>query len=53
MRKISSLAIFCGCTAGFVSDPVENSEDRFSHDAAHIIGRKLKTVRSGMVLMVI
>ena len=28
------LAIFCGCTARFVSDLVGNSEDRFSHDVA-------------------
>ena len=31
------LAIFCGCTARFVSDLVGNPEDRFSHDAAHIL----------------
>ena len=29
--------IFCGCTARFVSDIVENPEDRwFSRDAAHL-----------------
>ena len=26
-----------GCTARFVYDLIGNSEDRFSHDAAHII----------------
>ena len=26
------LAIFCSCTAGFVSDLVGNPEDRFSHN---------------------
>ena len=30
------LAIFCGCTAWFVSDLDRNPEDRFSRDAAHI-----------------
>ena len=35
--EISSLAIFCGCTAGFVSDLVGYPEDRFSHDEAHQI----------------
>ena len=28
------LAIFCGCTALFVSDLVGNCKDRYSHDAA-------------------
>ena len=32
-------AIFCGRTARFGSDMVVNPEDRFSHDAAHIIYR--------------
>ena len=31
------LAIFCGCTAWFVSDLVGNAEDQFSHNEAHII----------------
>ena len=31
------LAIFCVCTARFVLDPVENPEDRFSHNEAHLI----------------
>ena len=30
------LAIFCGCTARFVTDLVGNPEDRFSHNEAHI-----------------
>ena len=31
-----SLAILCGCIAGFVSDLVGNPEDRFSDVAAHM-----------------
>ena len=31
------LAIFCGCTARFVSDLVGNPEDRFSQNEAHIM----------------
>ena len=34
------LAIFCGCTAWFVSDLVGNPEDRFSHNEAHIVKDK-------------
>ena len=34
--KISSLAIFCGSSAWFMSDQVGYPEDRFSHDTAHI-----------------
>ena len=34
--EIKPLAIFYGCTAWFVSDLVENLEDRFSLDVAHI-----------------
>ena len=30
------LAIFCDCTARFVSDQVRNPEDRFSHSEAHM-----------------
>ena len=30
-----SLAIFYNCSARFVSDLVENPEDRFSHNEAH------------------
>ena len=37
IRKIKRLAIFCGCTAWFVSDLVGNPEDRFSRDEAHFI----------------
>ena len=29
------LAIFCGCTARFMSDLVGNPEDRFSQNEAH------------------
>ena len=36
--KISKpLAIFCGCTAWFVSDLVGNPEDRFSHNEGHLL----------------
>ena len=45
IRNLKPLAIFCGCTARFVSDLVGNSEDRFSYDAARstltLIGRML------------
>ena len=34
--KFQRLAIFCGCTARFVSDLVGNPEDRFSHNEAQI-----------------
>ena len=33
---LKPLAIFCDCTAKFVWDLVENSEDRFSHNEAHL-----------------
>ena len=35
-ENFKPLAIFCGCTAWFVSDLVGNPEDRFSHNQAHI-----------------
>ena len=35
--KFQALAIFCGCTAWFVSDLVGNPEDRFSHVVAHLV----------------
>ena len=36
--EISSLlAIICGCTDRFVSDLVGNTEDRFSHNEAHLL----------------
>ena len=37
---IPTLAIFCGCTARFVSDLVGNTKNRFSHDEAHRIVRR-------------
>ena len=37
IRNFKPLAIFCGCTAWFVSDLVENSEVRFSHNATQTI----------------
>ena len=38
-RNFKPQAIFCGCTAWFVSDLVGNPEDRFSHNEAHMIQR--------------
>ena len=35
--KFQAIAIFCGCTAWFVSDLVEIPEDSFSHIAAHFL----------------
>ena len=40
-NKDADQAIFCGCTALFVSDLVGNPEDRFSNDAAHMKGQSL------------
>ena len=36
MPIFKPLSIFYGCTAWFLSDLVENPEDRFSHDVAHM-----------------
>ena len=36
-KNFKPLAILCGCTAWFVWDLVENPEDRFSNNEAHII----------------
>ena len=36
LQNFKPLAIFCGCTAQFVSDLVGNPEDRFSHNEAQI-----------------
>ena len=53
IRNLKPLAIFCGCTARFVSDLVGNPEDRVSYDAARstltLIGRMLLP-RKQMVL---
>ena len=35
-QNFQHLAIFCGCTARFVSDQVRIPEDRFSHNEAHL-----------------
>ena len=35
-RNFKPPAIFCGCTARFVSDLVGNPEDRFSHNEAQM-----------------
>ena len=34
--NLKPVAIFCGCTARFVSDPVGNPEDRVSYDASQL-----------------
>ena len=36
-KYFKALAIFCDCTARFVSDLVGNPEDQFSHNEAHIM----------------
>ena len=36
-ENFQPLAIFCDCTAWFVSDLVGNPEDRFSQNEAHIL----------------
>ena len=41
IQNFQPLAIFCGCTARFVSDLVGNPEDRFSHNEAQIIESKV------------
>ena len=35
LSEYEPLAIFCDCTARFVSDQVRNPEDRFPHNEAH------------------
>ena len=40
------LAIFCDCTAGFVSDQVGNPEDWFSHNEVHISSIESKDLAS-------
>ena len=47
--EIKPLAIFCGCTARFVSDLVGNPEDRFSHDAAHMCPGKNKVKATNFI----
>ena len=37
------LAIFCGCTAEFVSYLIVNPEDRFYHDAAEMLSSKYRS----------
>ena len=36
IRNYKPLAIFCACTAWFVSDVVGNPEDKSSHDEAYL-----------------
>ena len=36
IQSFKPTAIFCGCTARFVSDLVGNPEDRFSRDVAYL-----------------
>ena len=52
IRDYKPLAIFCICTARFVSDLVGNPEDRFSHNEAHMkVGFKGVIVMHGRVSM--
>ena len=44
------LAIFCGCTAWFVSDLVENPEDRFSQNEAHMLVAFRENLSSGFLI---
>ena len=44
IQNFKPLAIFCGCTARFVSDLVGISEDRFFHVAAQILKSGLSVV---------
>ena len=48
IRNFKPLAIFCGCTAWFVSDQVGNNEDRFSHNEAHMI--RVITTENSLVI---
>ena len=45
------LVVFCGCTARFMSDLVENHEDRFSHDGAQL--KKLKELTFKWLLVLL
>ena len=47
IRNLEPLAIFCGCTARFVSDLVGNPEDRVSYDMAR---STLKTNRTNAIV---
>ena len=54
IQIFTPLAIFCGCTARFVSDLVGNPEDRFSRDEAHsLTGIKLPPPKRGIIANVI
>ena len=44
-RNVKLLAIFCGCTARFVSELVENSEDQYSRDMDHFLSIDIKDVQ--------
>ena len=37
IQNFKALASFCGCAGRFESYLVENPEDRFSHDEAHLL----------------
>ena len=43
IRKFNSLAMFCGCTARFVSILFENPEDKYSRDTTLSEPRSEKT----------
>ena len=48
IRNFKPLASFCGCAGRFESDLVENPEDRFSRDKAHIFFRNLLRKLEGL-----
>ena len=48
--KFQALAIFCGCTARFVSDLVGNPEDRVSQNEAHLAADTFQTVETPAII---
>ena len=52
IRNSKPLAIFYDCTAQFVSDMVENTRDRFSHDAAHIVKQGFTSVITYIICLI-
>ena len=48
--KYPTFAIFCGCTARFVSDLVGNPQDRFSQNETHLAADKFQTVETPAII---
>ena len=48
IRNFKPLAIFCGSTARFVSDLVDNPEGRFSHNEAQINNHVTDVEKAGV-----